>query len=69
MNRFDLHIIINILIGMLIGGALVYGMTDHEIAGFRTKVGDLSLRVEYLERAADADAKILYGDHQRQVTP
>jgi hypothetical protein len=63
MNRIDIHIIVNILIGMLIGGVLVFGMTDHELAGFRTRVGDLSLRVEYLERCAERDAKLLYGDH------
>lgn len=69
MNRIDISIIVNILIGLLIGGVLVWGLSQRELDVFRAKVGDLTLRVEYLERAQDDDAKVLYGPHGLAPAP
>lgn len=49
LTRFDIHIIVNILIGVLIGGVLVYGLSHRELAPLRAKVDQLEVQVRLLQ--------------------
>lgn len=53
-TRLDVHILANILIGVLIGGVLVYGLTTHEQSRMAKQVVDLQVRTRILELEVDA---------------
>lgn len=57
MNRIDIHIIVNILIGILIGGVLVWGLSQRELDQLTQRVDALELRVRlHLVQPTEGDA-------------
>lgn len=49
LSRLDLHILVNLVIGMILGGMIVWGMCQHDLRHLQAQVDQTTAQVQVLQ--------------------